>query len=147
MLIDRVVSWDTRDPKTPSHRVEAHEREILSVSFSPASEHLLITGSADKVRDTAHSKISAQFLNEICLRNSHFASFIFSFGPGMHSMQTIALWDTRKLSPMQKLHSFESHEDEVLHLAWSPHNPTVFASASSDRRINVRVIPIFTIRD
>ena len=53
-------------------------------------------------------------------------------------MQTIALWDTRKLSPAQKLHSFESHEDEVLHLAWSPHNPTVFASASSDRRINVR---------
>ncbi len=32
---------------------------------------------------------------------------------------------------------FESHTDEVLHLAWSPHNPTIFASASSDRRINV----------
>jgi len=27
--------------------------------------------------------------------------------------------------------------DEVLHLAWSPHGPTIFASASSDRRINV----------
>jgi histone-binding protein RBBP4 len=25
----------------------------------------------------------------------------------------------------------------VLHLAWSPHSPTIFASASSDRRINV----------
>lgn len=25
----------------------------------------------------------------------------------------------------------------MLHLAWSPHSPTVFASASSDRRINV----------
>lgn len=24
-----------------------------------------------------------------------------------------------------------------MHLAWSPHNPTVFASASGDRRINV----------
>lgn len=32
---------------------------------------------------------------------------------------------------------FESHTDEVLHLAWSPHNPTIFASASSDRRINI----------
>ncbi|KAF8515822.1 hypothetical protein BU17DRAFT_67745 [Hysterangium stoloniferum] len=30
----------------------------------------------------------------------------------------------------QKLYSFDSHEDEVLHLAWSPYNPTVFASAS-----------------
>ena len=32
---------------------------------------------------------------------------------------------------------FEAHTDEVLHLAWSPHSPTIFASASSDRRINV----------
>lgn len=40
-------------------------------------------------------------------------------------------------APAKKLHIFESHTDEVLHLAWSPHNPTVFASASSDRRINV----------
>lgn len=39
--------------------------------------------------------------------------------------------------PNKRLHVFESHNDEVLHLAWSPHNPTVFASASSDRRINI----------
>lgn len=38
---------------------------------------------------------------------------------------------------MTKNHSFEWHASEVLQLAWSPHNPTVFASASSDRRINV----------
>lgn len=36
-----------------------------------------------------------------------------------------------------RLHVFESHTDEVLHLAWSPHNSGVFASASSDRRINI----------
>ena len=35
------------------------------------------------------------------------------------------------------MHVFEAHTDEVLHLSWSPHNPTVFASASSDRRINI----------
>jgi len=35
------------------------------------------------------------------------------------------------------LHVFESHTDEVLHLAWSPHNPTIFASASGDRRVNI----------
>lgn len=45
-----MLSWDTRDSKSPNHRLEAHDREILSVAFSPASEHLLITGSADKVR-------------------------------------------------------------------------------------------------
>ena len=39
--------------------------------------------------------------------------------------------------PTKKLHVFESHTDEVLHLAWSPHNATIFGSASSDRRINI----------
>lgn len=38
---------------------------------------------------------------------------------------------------MRRVHTFESHTDEVLHLSWSPHVPTVFASASSDRRINI----------
>lgn len=51
------------------------------------------------------------------------------------SSQTAVLHDIR--SPSQKLHVFESHTDEVLHLCWSPHNPTIFASASSDRRINI----------
>jgi histone-binding protein RBBP4 len=40
-------------------------------------------------------------------------------------------------SPAKKLHVFESHTDEVLHLSWSPRNPTIFASASSDRRVNI----------
>lgn len=50
-------------------------------------------------------------------------------------LQTIHLRDRRKLDT--PVHVFEAHTDEVLHVAWSPHNPTVFASASSDRRVNV----------
>ena len=50
-------------------------------------------------------------------------------------MQTVALFDLR--NPHKRLHTFEGHTDEVLHLAWSPHSPTVFGSASSDRRINI----------
>lgn len=37
----------------------------------------------------------------------------------------------------RKLHSFASHTDEILQLQWSPHSPTVFASAAADRRLNV----------
>ena len=51
------------------------------------------------------------------------------------SEQTILLHDIKRLG--KPLHTFEAHTDEVLHLAWSPHSPTIFASASSDRRINV----------
>ena len=52
-----------------------------------------------------------------------------------YTFQTIALHDIRNTS--KRVHVFESHTDEVLHLAWSPHVASVFASASSDRRINI----------
>lgn len=47
----------------------------------------------------------------------------------------MGLWDLRNLKT--KLHSFEAHQAEILSLAWSPHHPYIFASGSSDRRVNV----------
>ncbi len=32
---------------------------------------------------------------------------------------------------------FESHQDDIIQLQWSPHDPTIFASCSADRRVNV----------
>lgn len=40
-------------------------------------------------------------------------------------------------SPANKLHTFEAHTDEVMHVSWSPHVPSVFASGSADRRVNI----------
>ncbi|KNC83861.1 hypothetical protein SARC_03886 [Sphaeroforma arctica JP610] len=48
---------------------------------------------------------------------------------------TVALWDMRKLKV--KLHSFESHTDEVFQLQWSPFHENVLASGSLDRRTMV----------
>ncbi len=42
-------SWDTRAAADPVLKIEAHQREILAVSFSPAVDHLILTGSADNV--------------------------------------------------------------------------------------------------
>lgn len=105
-------SWDTRQ-KTPTSSLQAHDQEILAVAFNPGAETLLITGSADKVRggELAFERATKQ------------------------SEQTILLHDIKRLG--KPLHTFEAHTDEVLHLAWSPHSATIFASASSDRRINV----------
>ncbi|KAF8665475.1 hypothetical protein AX16_000493 [Volvariella volvacea WC 439] len=44
----KLLIWDTRSPTEPKTHIQAHDREILAVSFSPATEHLLLTGSADK---------------------------------------------------------------------------------------------------
>jgi histone-binding protein RBBP4 len=106
-------SWDTRAGSDPAHKHQAHDKEILSVAYHPVQEWLVVTGSADKVRRFPRP-------------------FILLSGD---DFQTIGLHDLRK--PATRVHTFESHTDEVLSLAWSPHNATVFASASSDRRINV----------
>lgn len=44
----------------------------------------------------------------------------------------VALWDLRNLK--LKLHSFESHKDEIFQVQWSPHNETILASSGTDRR-------------
>lgn len=45
----KYTSWDTRTPDDPVTKMQAHDREILSVGFNPAIDYLLLTGSADKV--------------------------------------------------------------------------------------------------
>lgn len=51
------------------------------------------------------------------------------------NLQTVALWDLRNLK--LKLHSFESHKDEIFQVQWSPHNETILASSGTDRRLHV----------
>ena len=41
------------------------------------------------------------------------------------------------LRVMVLVNSFVSHSDDIIQIAWSPYEETVFASASADRRINI----------
>ena len=45
-------------------KIEAHQREILAVSFSPAVDHLILTGSADNVCSSFKPK--GEMLSIIC---------------------------------------------------------------------------------
>jgi histone-binding protein RBBP4 len=56
-------------------------------------------------------------------------------GGAMHHLQTVALWDLRNLK--MKLHTFDSHRDEVFQVQWSPFNETILASCGADRRLMV----------
>lgn len=47
--------------------------------------------------------------------------------------KTIALWDLRSLN--HKLHSLQGHGKDVNGLSWHPHEESVLASSSADRRI------------
>uniref|UniRef100_A0A2K6SXP6 Histone-binding protein RBBP4-like N-terminal domain-containing protein n=1 Tax=Saimiri boliviensis boliviensis TaxID=39432 RepID=A0A2K6SXP6_SAIBB len=64
--------------------------------------------------------------------DAHTAEFILPTGS---AGKTVALWDLRYLK--LKLHSFESHKDELFQVQWSPRNETILASSSTDRRLNV----------
>ena len=55
--------------------------------------------------------------------------------PPVVCFQTVALWDLRNLK--LKLHSFESHKDEIFQVNWSPHNETILGSSGTDRRLHV----------
>ncbi|CAJ0918730.1 unnamed protein product, partial [Mesorhabditis belari] len=61
-----------------------------------------------------------------------YSEFILATGS---ADKTVALWDLRNLK--LKLHSFESHKDEIFQVQWSPHNETILASSGTDRRLHV----------
>jgi histone-binding protein RBBP4 len=119
----KLLLWDTRSQHSdkPSQIIEAHSAEVNCLSFNPYSEYILATGSADKVCFLGF--ILEKFLAE----NYNFFCFII--------FKTVALWDLRNTK--MKLHSFESHKDEIFQVQWSPHNETILASSGTDRRLNV----------
>ena len=49
--------------------------------------------------------------------------------------KSCALWDLRNLS--MKLASFKHHKNDVIAAKWNPNIMSLFASYSSDRRINI----------
>ena len=67
-----------------------------------------------------------------CLSFNPYSEFILATGS---ADKTVALWDLRNLK--LKLHSFDSHKDEIFQVQWSPHNETILASSGTDHRLNV----------
>jgi WD40 repeat protein len=100
-------SWDTRDAKTPCYRAEAHEREILSVAFSPASEYLLITGSADKVRNMAQLMRRSGEFTYFCRRLAYgiCASLrrLRNYIRSNHTKMKYCTWHGRLIIPLSSL--------------------------------------------
>lgn len=115
-LVTLCFRWDTRSNTTskPSHLVDAHTAEVNCLSFNPYSEFILATGSADKVFMFLH--ITQLFCTvirhfKILTENAKMNSFLLVF------LQTVALWDLRNLK--LKLHTFESHKDEIFQVRYS----------------------------
>ncbi|KAJ3205217.1 retinoblastoma binding protein, partial [Entophlyctis luteolus] len=96
--------------EVPTSECDAHMMEINCVAFNPQNEYIVATGSADKVHKTL-----ILFL--------------------LTNMKTVVLWDMRNFK--SRLHTLDSHLDEILQIQWAPFSPTILASSSGDRRLNV----------
>jgi histone-binding protein RBBP4 len=64
-----------------------------------------------------------------------FKIFLKKKTPDALVLQTLALWDMRKLST--RLHVLDNHEDEVFGVQFSPTHKTILASSSADRKVNI----------
>nr|XP_054108633.1 histone-binding protein RBBP7-like [Callithrix jacchus] len=73
-----------------------------------------------------------EFAEVNCLSFNPYSEFILATSS---ADKTVALWDLRNLK--LKLHTFESHKDEIFQVHWSPHNETILASSGTDRHLNV----------
>lgn len=128
-------SWDTRSNNTakPSHSVDAHTAEVNCLSFNPYSEFILATGSADKVpTPLVHTYICMHTQPQLCSALDYIHSLLDIPWHDQTQMylkkcleinthlflQTVALWDLRNLK--LKLHSFESHKDEIFQVILLP---------------------------
>ncbi|ELW64704.1 Histone-binding protein RBBP4 [Tupaia chinensis] len=83
----------------------------------------------NKASKPSHS-VDAHTAEVNCLSFNPYSEFIVVTGL---AEKTDARWDLRNL----KLHSFESHKDEIFQVQWSPRNETILAFSGTDRRLNV----------
>jgi WD40 repeat protein len=76
--------------------------------------------------EKARCEVRAHTLEVNCLAFNPFQEYLIVTGS---SDRTVALWDMRNLQ--SKLHSFNSHTNEVFQVQWAPFNESVGVSACS----------------
>lgn len=145
-----VCLWDIKgNPRTqkavlePVVKFTGHTDVVADVSWHRQNEHMFGSCGDDKMVllwDT-RSKDGGQPTHTIndahkreinCMDFNPFSEFLLLTGSADN---TVALWDLRNLK--MKLHSFETHVDEVFNVSWSPFSETVMASCAADRRLNI----------
>jgi histone-binding protein RBBP4 len=125
----------------PSERTLTHHTApVNDVEFHPRDPNILASVSDDRTLQIIDlrgnkpaMKIQAHADSVNCLNWHPDASFNHVILTGS-SDNSIGLWDPRR-GQKGKLHSFESHNDDVIRVEWNPHCISMFASASYDRRV------------
>uniref|UniRef100_A0A183C0S6 WD_REPEATS_REGION domain-containing protein n=1 Tax=Globodera pallida TaxID=36090 RepID=A0A183C0S6_GLOPA len=135
---------------TNKHSCFAHRHVLHDAIFgSVGDDHKLMVWDTRNNSSTKPVHVVEAHSAEVnCLSFNPYSEFILATGS---ADKTVALWDLRNLK--LKLHSFESHKDEIFQVnhytlyynwtstssqvQWSPHNETILASSGTDRRLHI----------
>ncbi|OMJ27191.1 Histone-binding protein RBBP4 [Smittium culicis] len=130
----------------PLSKLIAHPNVVVEdLDWHPLHKHLFASVGDDqfmKIWDTRTNLSDNKATKEVHAHSSEVNCV--AFNPNSETViatgssdTTVALWDLRMLST--KLHSLESHRDEVLQIEWMATDgyETILSSCSGDRRVNV----------
>ncbi|KAJ3226099.1 retinoblastoma binding protein [Clydaea vesicula] len=144
------VKWDTRNTShtVPSHAIDAHKAEVNCVSFSPANENILLTGSADKtvaLWDLRNTK------NKLHTFDSHQDEILqLSWSPHNETVfasssgdRRLNIWDLSRIGeeqtpedaedgPPELLFVHGGHTNKISDFSWNQNEPWVLCSVAED---------------
>ncbi|KAF4797899.1 histone-binding protein RBBP4 [Turdus rufiventris] len=120
-----------------------HEGEVNRARYMPQNSFIIATKtpSADVLvfdyikHPSEPGKGHGKLLGKVATNTIGYKCMCKEYREHIKEKKTVALWDLRNLK--LKLHSLESHKDEIFQVHWSPHNETILASSGSDRRLNM----------
>ncbi|CAF4590456.1 unnamed protein product [Rotaria sp. Silwood1] len=128
----------------PELRLCGHTKEAVVKDFAWHLFHKTLFGFVgDDRKLTIWNTCSSHYTKSSHVADAHsaevnclsFNSFSEYIRATVSADKTVALWDLRNL--MLKLHTFESHKNEIFQVQSSHHNETILASSGTGRRLRV----------
>lgn len=151
----KLMIWDQRDSRTDKakHVVDAHSKEINCLSFSPYSEYLLATGSADKTVALWDMRSLKTKLHSLEGHSEEVYQVVWSphnetVLASASSDRRVNVWDLSKIGeeqdsddaqdgPPELLFIHGGHTSKVSDFGWNANDEFVVASVAEDNILQV----------
>lgn len=154
-LLNLFCSWDVRDASVTAAKVsfQAHDGDVMSVSFNPFAEHLLLTGATDKTvrlwdtrKTGAPVHTFAGHMDDVT--NVMWAPFTETVFASCGADRKVVVWDCARIGeeqseedaadgPPELLFMHGGHTAKVSDFSWSETEEWVLASVGEDNVVQI----------